>query len=161
MSLDSQIKKGVFDEWIKLIYNRLEQLNESYIRMREGCIDLVEYIPLSSQEEVLHKVQYKNAGFILTYIKNILSSAKPMFKSEDYNKLNAKVNFLDKLHTEGIKKEKVELKVFEVRRNDVTHTERFRLTPYFSILTREIEKLYEELIGNIQEILFLEGNIRK
>jgi len=161
MSLDSQIKKGVFDEWIRLIYNRLEQLNESYIRMREGCIDLVEYIPLSNQQEALSRIQYKNAGFILTYIKNILSSAKPMFKPEDYNKLNAKVNFLDKLHIEGIVKDKVPIKVYEIKRNDVSHTENFRLTPYFSILTREIEKLYEELIGNLQEILFLEGNIRK
>lgn len=158
--MESVIKKGIFDEWIRLIYDRLEKLNESYIRMREGCSDLLEYIPLVNQKEVIEQTQYKNAGFILTYIKNILSSAKPLFKTDDHNKLNSKLMFLEKFHEEGIIKDKNSFKVYEYKFNDMTRTSLFKLTPYFSILVREIEKLYEELIGHIQEILFLEGNIK-
>lgn len=158
--MDNVIKKGIFDEWIKLIYDRLEKLNESYIRMREGCSDLLEYITMVNQKEVMEQVQYKNAGFILTYIKNILASAKPLFKEQDHNKLNAKVKFLESFHEDGITKDNNTFKVYEYKYSDLTRTNTFKLTAYYSILVKEIEKLYEELIGHIQEILFLEGNIK-
>lgn len=157
---EDKTKRVIAEEWLKLIYVRLEQLNESYMRMREGCVDLIEFIPLVNQKETLQQVQYKNAGFIISYIKLILSSAEAIFNPKDYEELSARVDFLDSLHTDGINKGGIKIKVFELKRSDVTNTQTFTLTSHFIILIKHIDKLYAKLVSNIQEILFLDGNIK-
>lgn len=158
--LNDNTKKIIADQWIGLLYTRLEQLNEAYIRMHEGCIDLVELLPIINQQETIDKIQYQNAGFILTYIRNILLNGRALFVNKDWDALKEKLDVLDNLHVKGMFDGKEMIKVYSIKRSDVTKTQRFSLNSYFKILVKGLDELYGEVVNNIEEVLFLEGNIK-
>lgn len=158
--LNDNTKKIIADQWIGLLYARLEQLNEAYIRMHEGCIDLVEILPIINQPETLDKIQYQNAGFIITYIRNILLNGKALLETDKWNKLKEELDVLDNLHVNGMFDGEQMIKVYSIKRSDITKTQKFCLNSYFKILVKGLDKLYGDLISNIEDVLFLEGNIK-
>ena len=157
---EDNTKKVIADQWVQLLYSTLEKLSDSYIRMHEGCADLIEFMSLADQKQEIDRLQYKNAGFIITYLRTILINGQSLFSEIEYKDLTTKVEIIDQFHSTGILHEGELISVYQIEKSDLTRKNRFKLMPAFDILVKKIDFVYLNLIKNIQGILFLEGNIR-
>lgn len=158
--LEDRTKRVLEQQWSNLTLERLTKLDESYIRLHEGCIDLYEYLPNLNFDEELDKVKFKNAGFILTYLDSILMKDKHLFSDTEFTELNTKVKALKKFINEGIEVKGKNVKVFDYFRSDLHKTNTFRLNSNFDLLVKEISIIYEKIIDALKDILYLPGNIR-
>lgn len=157
-SIDELNRKTISDKWMELIYDSLQKLNLAYLRLHEGCDDLIEYCQTSP--DLISKVQYKNAGFMITYFKNIISNASAVFKPEEYAVIKGKIEFLDKFHSQGVNTQLGLVQVFEIYHQDQPKVDIFRLTSAFNFLVVKLDEVYDELVKKLQPILFIEGNIK-
>lgn len=160
MMYENTTRKVIVDEWTKLLYFTLEKLNEAMIRMHNGCVDLLEYLTIQDRDETLQRLRYENASFIITYMNNLLTNGQGLFTLEDLETITSKLEILKRLHGEGIKKDNEVIKVFVINKSDRTYKKIFKLTPYFEVLSDELDLIYQTIIKNLESILFLEGNLK-
>lgn len=157
-ALDEMNRKTISDKWMEFLFDRLQNLNLCYMRMHEGCNDLIEYC--QSTPDMISKVQYKNAGFMITYIKNILSNSHALFTAPEHKQLKGQLDILHKLHSQGLEVEGTKITVYEIEVKDSPKIEIFKLNPAFNYLVSKLDEIYNEIIIKLKSILFIEGNIK-
>lgn len=149
-------KKDVSNRWLNFIYDSLIRLEEDERRMRNGCLDLVEFFQLSqNNKNLITDLQINNMKFMLDEFDILLHNVRSILTKEKYDRLREKL----KLYTDIFKGEsKVELFKVVVSNADRKNRTRSELTPAFNKIADDLGKLRAKLVQNLDHILFIKDS---
>lgn len=158
--MDDLAQRSISDDWLRLIFRRIETLDDSAINMRVGFSSLHDYLLTISDPDVIDKLRYQNARVMLETLRRVLGNVKPAILKEKYDLMIKDYRAILEQFTKGIIINGVANSIINKGNSDVNRQTNFKLTPYFSVTESMLLDLYDSLIFEIKELLFMEGNLK-
>lgn len=158
--IEDNSQKNITDKWLDNIFKSLENLDLYQRRLRNGCMDLMEYINSLGLTDNLDKIRYQNAGIMITEFRILLDNVKKIINEKEFELLSNDLKFCEKVYSNKLKLKDRQIDVYDIVHNEVEHESKFVITPYFELLSDQLCELRERIVSNLSNILFLPGNVR-
>ena len=152
-------KRGVSDKWIdNNVYKVLEKIEDCERRMKNGCIDLIEYIQ-TSYHNILD-VQLQNMQIMLHEFDILIENTKAILSKSQHEEVKKKLELLEQTFRRAMSSKIKSERLFIEISNNISGKKRiaYVLQPLFYKISNLLSKLRSEMVSNLSHILFIQSS---
>lgn len=160
--------KNVSEKFLDVIFQSLQRLELHERYMKNGCIDLMEYIRIFHHPEgTINYVRVKNLKLMIHEFDILLNNTHSILSDDDHKDLQNKLKTIKKIINEGITKKdkdnktKETLLVFKESFDNISKQKTMTLNPLFNIIQTELCSLRGLFVKSLNHILYSQTKNKK
>lgn len=153
--------KNISQKHLDSIFTSFEKLEYYENLMLVGFSDLTELIQTYNPRMEIGVIQVKNQELLVKELRNILIKTKPILNSENYEKYENKIRVLNEIIWGKFNHKGKKIIQYRWQTSQIEKVKRIYLETGYYLILEESQKIRQELIEELQHLLFSIDNIKQ